>query len=384
MLFKLALLELLSGSAALAAQLYAAHYSGTLHLLTFTQSYGGNYSLVDTKSIVGGGKMPAWMTLDYPNRQLYVSDEDWNTPVALLSAFSLNWRNELTPIGIANSTSAVHNTLYGPGYIAQAHYGGSSFTTYKLPLSPSTQVLQKFSYTMPGPGPNPARQEAPHPHGVHTDPSGKFLFVPDLGMDRIHMFKINKSTGQLTACPDIIAPPGSGPRHAAFWPPNDARMLYSVYELTSAMGAYTLKYNGDDCPSVNLVQVLNAYAGNATAPKGTKGAEVIVKDNYVYLPNRNDLKFNPNDSITQYTINPSTGLLTYTNNTNAYGWYPRTFVINKAGDFAAIGDQTSANIAIVKRDVRTGTLGKLVASLRIGDTGQPESETGISSVIWIE
>jgi 6-phosphogluconolactonase (cycloisomerase 2 family) len=199
------------------------------------------------------------------------------------------------------------------------------------------------------------------------------------------VFKINKSTGNLTPCPDVTSPPGSGPRHVAFWPKTNARMMFSVHELTSTMGAYSLKYNGDECPTIALTQDEAPYANGGRAPVGTKGAEVTIKDNYVYLPNRNDKKFGPeNDSITQYTINPATGAITWTANTPSHGWYPRTFVINKAGDFAAIGDQTTANVAIVKRNPVTGALGQLVSSLRILSTGQPETETGVSTVVWIE
>jgi 5-keto 4-deoxyuronate isomerase len=151
------------------------------------------------------------------------------------------------------------------------------------------------------------------------------------------------------------------------------------------MGAYSLKYNGDACPTIALTQDVPPYANGGWAPVGTKGAEVTIKDNTVYLPNRNDKYFGPeNDSITQYNINPATGAITWAAVTPAHGWYPRTFVINKAGNFAAIGGQTTANVAIVKRNPVTGALGQLVSNLRILSRGEPESETGVSTVVWIE
>jgi hypothetical protein len=39
---------------------------------------------------------------------------------------------------------------------------------------------------------------------------------------------------------------------------------------------------------------------------------------------------------------------------------------------------------VVKRNVTTGLLGQQVASLRVGNTGTPESENGISAVLWDE
>jgi 6-phosphogluconolactonase (cycloisomerase 2 family) len=135
--------------------------------------------------------------------------------------------------------------------------------------------------------------------------------------------------------------------------------------------------------SLTLKQTLTPYQGNTTAPAGTKVGEIKVKGNFVYTTNRNDKKFRPNDSLTQYTIS-STGSLTWTAITSSHGTYPRTFDINKAGTFVAIGDQTTSNVAIVPRDPVTGKLGERVADLRIGATGIPENEDGLSAVVWAE
>lgn len=50
----------------------------------------------------------------------------------------------------------------------------------------------------------------------------------------------------------------------------------------------------------------------------------------------------------------------------------------------AIGDQTTSNVAIVKRDVSTGQLGSVVASLRLDTAGTVGGEDGLSSIVWAE
>lgn len=135
--------------------------------------------------------------------------------------------------------------------------------------------------------------------------------------------------------------------------------------------------------SLTLKQTITPYSGNATAVRGTKVGEVKAKGNFLYTTNRNDKKFSPNDSLTQYTI-ASDGTLTWTDITSSYGTYPRTFDINKAGDYVAIGDQTTSNVAIVTRDKTSGKLGTKVADLRIATTGTPENEDGTSAVVWAE
>lgn len=269
----------------------------------------------------------------------------------------------------------------------------SQLTTFKLPLD-NGQPLQTLKYTMNGKGPNPARQDAPHPHHAFTDPTGDFLLVPDLGADMIRIYSIEKTSGKLTECPAAQPPPGTGPRHGTFWSPATASsrirraaegtMLFIANELGNSVSAWSVTYpSGSGCLSLALKQSLTPYQGNASAPAGTKVGEIHVKDNFLYSTNRNDKKFSPNDSITQYTIS-SAGSLTWTETTSSYGTYPRTFDINKAGDYIAIGDQTTANVAIVKRDPATGKLTGQAANLRISTVGTPENEDGVSAVVWAE
>lgn len=266
----------------------------------------------------------------------------------------------------------------------------SQLTTFKLPLNGGSP-LQTIKYT--GKSVNPSRQEAPHPHHAFTDPTGDFLIVPDLGTDLIRIHKIDKSSGKLTECGAGKPVPGTGPRHGAFWRPSGtssrvhrqagSTVLFIANELSNSVSGWAVSYPPGGCMTLTLKQTLNPYQGNATAVTGTKVGEVRVKDNFVYISNRNDKKFSGNDSISQFTIS-STGDITWTDNTSSYGTYPRTFEINKAGDFVAIGDQTTSNVAIVARDTATGKLGKKVADLRIQSAGHPENEDGLSAVVWEE
>jgi 6-phosphogluconolactonase (cycloisomerase 2 family) len=246
---------------------------------------------------------------------------------------------------------------------------------------------------MSGKGAVPSRQDAPHPHEVFVDPTGNFLVVPDLGADLIRINKIDKTTGKLTECPSAQTAPGTGPRHGVFWAPagTSSRVrraaagtyLFMANELANTVSSWSVSYPSGGCMTLTLKQSLTPYQGNTSAPSGTKVGEVHAKGNFLYAANRNDKKFSPNDSISQYTIS-SDGSLTWTDLTSSYGWYPRTFDINTAGDYVAIGDQTTANVAIVPRDVTTGKLGKQVATLRIGTAGTPENEDGVSAVVWAD
>lgn len=69
-----------------------------------------------------------------------------------------------------------------------------------------------------GSGPNPQRQKQPHAHGIYSDPEEKFVYVVDLGTDRVWIYAFDSQGGKLTpAKPDaVLLTPGTGPRHLAF------------------------------------------------------------------------------------------------------------------------------------------------------------------------
>lgn len=237
---------------------------------------------------------------------------------------------------------------------------------------------------MAGPGPRPDRQDRPHPHAGFTDPSGDFMIVPDMGADLTRIFKINKETGILTECPAIASQPGDGPRHGLFRKAGDVWKYYSLNEVSSSTGVYDVSKK-DGCLSLTLVQTLGNYGPNVPLGNVTvKSAEIRTVGDYLYSSNRNDSTFGKEqDSIAIFKIGAD-GKLAFQELTNAFGYYPRSFTFNKAGTYAAIAGQTTANIAIVARDGATGKLGPLVANIVLTPRGTYGGEDGVSSVIWDE
>jgi 6-phosphogluconolactonase (cycloisomerase 2 family) len=252
--------------------------------------------------------------------------------------------------------------------------------------------LQKEKFTMSQPGPVASRQNAPHPHAIFKDSTGLNLLAPDLGADLIRIFSVDTSSGKLTACPAAQAGAGDGPRHGAWWAPTagttKGQMLYTINELSNTVSAWTVKYSTNGCLSLTKTQTLSVFTPGKTPAaqkQPTKAAEVRVAGNFLYASVRNDQSFgSQQDSLATYSIDATTGALTFVESTKANAWYPRTFSINKAGTLVAVGGQTSANVAIVARDPTTGKLGSLLASLPVGSKGTDGGEDGLSSVIWAE
>ncbi|KAI7178871.1 hypothetical protein D0869_04472 [Hortaea werneckii] len=376
-----------------ASQLFVSHLSGSVYSLTYESSNNGNGSLSIDYSTTECGNMPTW--LDLESDVLYCFDESYGAGV--VSSFDIkNSSFELR--GQADTKgSDVHGCLYGgsngSSFMATAQYSSSSITTYKLPLTSNTEALQQLNFTMDGEGADPARQDAPHPHSTFTDPTGKYMIVPDLGADLVRIFAIDASTGNLTACTPGEASAGDGPRHGAWWSPNsnstnstEGLMLYTVNELSNSISAWSVHYpaSTDGCLSLEKAQTVSTVNSNSSSSSSlaVKAAEVHVRDNFLYAANRNDQTFGLHqDSMVTYNIS-LTGVLDFIETTNAHAWYPRTFAISEAGDLVAVGGQTSSNVAIIERNNSTGRLGGLLASIDIATPGEAGQEDGLSAVVW--
>src|SRR5262249_57690406 len=75
---------------------------------------------------------------------------------------------------------------------------------------------------LPGePGPDRKQQASSHPHDAVFDPSGRFIAVPDKGLDRVFVFRLDAANGKLTPNdpPFFPARASAAPRHLPFHSP---------------------------------------------------------------------------------------------------------------------------------------------------------------------
>src|SRR5579859_1138409 len=164
-----------------------------------------------------------------------------------------------------------------------ANYTGA--TVAMLPIAPDG-TLGAPTHVLPlkgEPGPDPAEQPGPHPHDIPLDPSGHFAVVPDKGLDRVFVFRLDTAHGSLvpTEQGSIQAQPGAGPRHAAFHP--HAPFLYVINELDSTVTAYRFDNNDGALTELQVITSLPAdFTGRST------GAEIAVAPSgrFVYASNR--------------------------------------------------------------------------------------------------
>jgi len=236
-----------------------------------------------------------------------------------------------------------------------ASYGSGTIGTF--PINPVTGVIGAMTSTLQfhGHGPNPARQEAPHPHSINVDPksNGRFVFIPDLGLDTVFSFEVSDSgvftNTSYTSVTKLY--PGAGPRHMAFHP--NLPIAYVLSEMGSSITTYKLDSNVGYL-AVPALQNISTLPSSFTG--FNKAAEIHVHASGKWLFASNRGYMSPSNSIAVYQIDAATGILTLQGRYPSGGTFPRGMELSPEGDILVVGGQDTMNIATLKFDPMSGTL----------------------------
>lgn len=194
---------------------------------------------------------------------------------------------------------------------------------------------------------NKFRQEQPHIHSAQVSADNRFLFVSDLGTDKIYSYTIDVKNGRIqpTSSGEATASPGAGPRHLAIHP--GGKFAFSAQELTSTVGVYAIDpYTG------NLKLLRDTVRSLPTGAKEVNTSADIHTDRrgkFLYLSNRGE------DLISIFEIKPDGNLL-LKGNQKTRGKTPRNFLVDNKGRFLWVANQNSDNITIFRINPKTGML----------------------------
>jgi 6-phosphogluconolactonase len=231
-------------------------------------------------------------------------------------------------------------------YLLVANYTGGSVAAF--PVAPDGRIGAVSAFVQhTGAGPNKERQEGPHTHYIATSADDRFVFVVDLGLDEVLVYRFDPAKGSLTPNnpPFVKLTPGAGPRHLAFHP--NGKFAYVLSEVNSTVTAFAYdSRNG----SFATLQTLSTIPKDFTAHNDT--AEIVVHPSgkFLYVSNRG------HDSVTEFTIDPTRGTLTLAGDFPTQGKTPRNFALDPTGKFLLAGNQESNNIVVFRIDQSTGTL----------------------------
>jgi len=309
---------------------------------------------------------PSFLTIDPSHRFLYAVNEVQKYEGAdsgAVSAFAIN--RETGKLSLLNEVASrgadpCYIALDKTGkYVLVANYTGGSVAVFPIHadghLGESSAILQDTGTL----GPVKERQEAPHSHWIEASAHNRFVYVSDLGLDRVLIYRFDATNGMLTkgeaaaaksgspSASDFFSAtlaPGTGPRHAAF--SGSGNFMYVLGELDSTVTVFA----NDARETFRSVQRISAL------PAGFSGhndaAEIAIHPNgkYLYTSNRG------HDSIALFSIDNHTGSLTLVDHFSTQGKAPRNFEIDPTGKFLFVANQETNNIVIFRIGPNSGRL----------------------------
>jgi len=206
-------------------------------------------------------------------------------------------------------------------------------------LNPSSQSVQHTGNSV-----NKERQQGPHPHGVVLDHADKFLFVPDLGVDKIYQYQFDLTKGQIKPnenSPFLKIEDGSGPRHIVFHP--TLSVAYVINELLSTITVCSYDSTKGILQKIQTISTLPPHFNGRNACAAIR----VSKDGKaVFASNRF------HDSITVFRVEQK-GTLNLLQIKPSNGKTPRDINIDPSGKFLLIANQDSSSVTTFHIDPNT-------------------------------
>lgn len=273
---------------------------------------------------------------------------------AAVAAFAIEGNGRDATLRFVNSVEigdgpASHVSIDATGRtLLTAQYGGGSVGVFSLApngdLLRQTQLIRHDGRS----GVVADRQDAPHAHWTGMSPDNHYAFVPDLGIDRVVIYRLNAADSGITRHGVGVVPPGSGPRHMKFHPGGKKIFVLNELSLTITVFAWDAQSG-----TMTALQTVETVPEELKAKEKTVSASEIrvhPSGRFVYAANRG------HDTISVFSVDASTGLLTLTEREPVRGATPRNFNLDPSGSWLLAAGQDSHTLAVFQVDPQTGEL----------------------------
>lgn len=224
-----------------------------------------------------------------------------------------------------------------------AGYGQGSVTQLSLSANGTFRGDGAFAAeTFEGTGPNVKRQEKSHVHSIYPDPEGRFLYVCDLGADKVWIVKPMASG---PAKPFADVPPGSGPRHLAFSP--DGNYVHVANKTTGTVTTFRRDVATGELRALDTVSNFPPE----TVVKGPATAEIVCHPSgkWLYVSNRGD------NTISVFSLGAD-GRPTLIQCAPSVAKSVRSFWIDPAEKWIVAGGEADNRLVVLKIDSASGQL----------------------------
>ncbi len=298
----------------------------------------------------------------HPNgRFLYAANWEDGTPGDHVSAFAIDRRTgtlELINRVSARGDRANQVVLDPSGTLAATvTYNSGTFSVFGVERDGK---LTEAFYTDQHTGtPLSERQPGPRAHGIVFSKDGRFVYVAELGLDRVYAYRVDPVKRiAVPAEPPFVTmnAAGSGPRRLQLHP--NGKFLYVNHETDSKVSVFEV--DGSRLKQIQTVPTLPTdYKGSNT----TAEIQIDQTGKWLYVTNRG------HDSMAHYAVDPSKGTLTLVGHIPSGGRTPRNITIDPTNQFLIAANQAGDNIVVFKIDPKTGNLTPTGATAQVPQPG---------------
>ncbi|MET0298647.1 MAG: lactonase family protein [Flavitalea sp.] len=299
-------------------------------------------------SVTTGVENPSYLAVSKNEQFVYAVNENGGDKPGEVSAFSFNKKAGTLTFLNKQQTSGDHPcyvSIDNSGkWVFTANYSGGNFAVLPVnadgSLGKAAQVVDDNKLST-----DPKLKA--HVHSTIFTPDQKYLLVPDLGLEKIFVYKFNPAGRQpLTPAdqPFISFKAGHGPRHVSFHP--RLPYMYCISENSGTVSSYS--YNDG---KFTELQDLSSHPDGFQGTKGSADIHVSPDGKFVYATNRGDA-----NSIAIFAIDQVTGKISLKGIQSTEGKHPRNFTIDPTGNFLLVANRDSNNIVVFAIDRKTGLL----------------------------
>ncbi len=237
-----------------------------------------------------------------------------------------------------------------------ANYGGGSLASFRADAQGKLSLATLIAYPGDSHGPQKDRQDKSYVHSIQPAPGEQFVIASNLGLDRIHILRLDRATATLTKHGEFLTRPGSGPRHMVFH--SNGRWVYSINELNSSIDLLDWDATAGTLKLRNIVSTLPHYVDAV----GKRACEMVFSpdEKFLYASNR------VHEDFAAFRVDPQTGLLGTVQHLPNSGKESRHIAIDPSGRYFLTANQFSDDVTVYAIDPVTGKLGASTGSIKLG------------------
>ncbi|MEC8614091.1 MAG: lactonase family protein [Verrucomicrobiota bacterium] len=292
---------------------------------------------------------PGFLAFHPDRTRLYAIANPEEGPAVLAYNITDNGELELLNFQLIPDGRAAHISVHPSGkFLLTAQYRGGSVAVFPLGKDGHVEACNQTVKHKGASGIVTKRQSAPHPHWVGFSPDGRFAFVPDLGLDKIVVYKVQLDQFLIKRVGAVDSVPGGGPRHMKF--SVDGQYIFLLNELSLSVS--TFAYDEDE-GKAELLTTTSTLSDSMKAKESfNSSSEIVVHPNgqFVYAANRG------HDSVTAFQIDPETGRLYVTDIEPIRGAWPRNINLDTSGQWLLAAGAHSNTVTVLEVHAATGAL----------------------------